>query len=114
MVQLRDRKDVLVCEMQILETGDNEMKDSFFTGVDVGKGQIAVIHVELLAGRPDTIEDAGQRCAETEENPELRDRVIGRCLPESVRVGLELEQQGRLEEMAKVGHSCETVHQVKA
>lgn len=114
MVQLRDRKNVLVCEMQILETGDNEMKDSFFTGVDVSKGQIAAIHIELLVGRTDAVEDAGQRCAETEENPELRDRVIGRCFPDCVRVGLELEQQGGVEEMTKIGHSCETVHQVEA
>lgn len=67
------------------------MKDSLFTSVDVGKGQIAVVHVEVLVGRPDAIEDAGKRCAETEENPELRDRVVRRSLPYRVRVGLELE-----------------------
>lgn len=114
MVQLRDRKDVLVCEMQILETGDNEMKDSLFAGIDVGKRQIVIVNVQLLVGRPDAVEDAGQRGAETEEDPKLRDRVVGRCFPDRVRVGLELEQEGWVEEMFEVGYSCETVHQVEA
>lgn len=112
MVKLRDGKDVLLFKVEVLKTGNNEMKDTFFTGIDIGKGQIAVVNVELMVGSK-PIEDASEWSPQAEEDPKLSDGVVGGGSPAG-RVGLEMMEQVWVEVLLKVWHSSQTLAEVEA
>lgn len=107
MVKLRDGKDVHLFKVEVLNTGNKEMKDALFTGIDVGKGQVAVVNADLVVGSK-PIEDASEWSPQTEEDPELGDGIVGGGGPAG-RVGLEMMEQVWVEVLLKVWHSSQTL-----
>ncbi|KAF8949533.1 hypothetical protein BGZ47_000074 [Haplosporangium gracile] len=105
-------KDVLLLKLEVLETGDNEMKDKLFTTIDVGEGKFCRVDVELLMGS-EPVEDTGEWSPQAEEDPELGDRVVGGGGPPG-RAGLEIMEQVGVEVLLKIWHSSQTLDEVEA
>lgn len=76
LVEFRDGEEVFFAELELLTTGDQESEDGGLAGIDVAEVVIGVVDLQRFL-RAEAVEDTGQGRAESEENPELGDGVVG-------------------------------------
>lgn len=110
LVQFRDGEEIVLGQLQLLATGNQEAKDGCLAGIDVAKVGVGVVDLEEFLGTQ-AVEDGGEWRSHTEEDPELVDGVIGGS---GGGASLGVMQEFGVEVLLEVGDAGQTLEQVEA